>query len=86
MDTEQLSETLTKLNNGLDPKSIGKKSNSEILLQLEVHRSFYRHSLQIQNQILQVSTHMFPDIHLCEVLLHKHLHHVSQVEYRENQK
>lgn len=38
MDTEQLSETLTKLNNSLDPKSISKKSNSETLLQLEVGR------------------------------------------------
>lgn len=41
MDTEQLSETLTKLNNSLDPKSISKKSNSEALLQLEVHWNFY---------------------------------------------
>lgn len=37
MNTEQLSETLTKLNNNLDPKSVGTKSNSEVLLQLEVH-------------------------------------------------
>lgn len=36
MDTEQLSETLTKLNNSLDTKSIDKKSKSEMLLQLEV--------------------------------------------------
>lgn len=36
MDTEQLSETLTKLNNSLDPKSVSTKSNSEVLLQLEV--------------------------------------------------
>ncbi|MEQ2301636.1 hypothetical protein AMECASPLE_038140, partial [Ameca splendens] len=36
MDTEQLSETLTQLNSTLDPKSVGKKSNSETLLQLEV--------------------------------------------------
>ena len=36
MDTEQLSETLTKLNSSLDPKSVSKKSNSETLLQLEV--------------------------------------------------
>lgn len=37
MDTEQLSETLTKLNNSLDPKNISNKTNSETLLQLEVH-------------------------------------------------
>lgn len=36
MDTDQLSETLTKLNNSLDPKTVSKKSNSETLLQLEV--------------------------------------------------
>lgn len=38
MDTEQLSETLTKLNNSLDPKNVSNKSNSETLLQLEVHK------------------------------------------------
>lgn len=36
METDQLSETLTKLNNSLDPKVVSKKSNSEMLLQLEV--------------------------------------------------
>lgn len=56
MDTEQLSETLTKLNNNLDPKSISKKSNSEMLLQLEVHETFYTHLLERQNQVLQVNT------------------------------
>lgn len=39
MDTEQLSETLTKLNNSLDPKSVSTKSNSEVLLQLEVKKN-----------------------------------------------
>lgn len=36
MDSDQLSETLSKLNNNLDPKSVSKKSKSEMLLQLEV--------------------------------------------------
>lgn len=39
MNTEQLSEKLTKLNNSLDPKSVSAKSSSEVLLQLEVRRS-----------------------------------------------
>uniref|UniRef100_A0A672YTR1 Uncharacterized protein n=1 Tax=Sphaeramia orbicularis TaxID=375764 RepID=A0A672YTR1_9TELE len=36
MDTDQLSETLTKLNNSINPKSLSKQSNIETLLQLEV--------------------------------------------------
>lgn len=36
MDSDELSETLSKLNSNLDPKSISKKSKSEMLLQLEV--------------------------------------------------
>lgn len=40
MDTEQLSDTLSRLNNNLDPKSLSQKSNSETLLQLEVGRRF----------------------------------------------
>lgn len=43
METEQLSETLNKLNNTLDPKSIKKKSNSETLLQLEVEGNISHH-------------------------------------------
>lgn len=49
METEQLSETLTKLNNTLDPKSIKKKSNSETLLQLEVENfssHYYRDKIK----------------------------------------
>lgn len=36
MDSDELSETLSKLNSNLDPKSVSKKSKSEMLLQLEV--------------------------------------------------
>lgn len=35
-DSEQLSESLTKLNSTLDPKTLSKKSKTEKLLQLEV--------------------------------------------------
>lgn len=35
-DSEQLSESLTKLNGTLDPKTLSKKSKTEKLLQLEV--------------------------------------------------
>lgn len=40
MDTEQLSENLSRLNKNLDPKIISKMSNSETLLQLEVRELF----------------------------------------------
>lgn len=35
-DTEQLSESLTKLSSSLDPKAVSKKSNTQTQLQLEV--------------------------------------------------
>ncbi len=54
MDTEQLSETLTKLNNTLDPKAISKMSNSETLFQLEVHGELLQSLLH--SQILNVDT------------------------------
>ena len=41
MEAEQLSETLTKLNNSVDPKVVSQRSNSETLLQLEVQRNGY---------------------------------------------
>ncbi|XP_062284093.1 envoplakin a [Scomber scombrus] len=60
MDTEQLSETLTKLNNGLDPKSIGKKSNSEILLQLEAEEKAVQNSEQLLADLRRRSTSIAP--------------------------
>ncbi|XP_067115838.1 envoplakin a [Osmerus mordax] len=46
LDTETLSESLTKLNATLDPKTVSKNSNSQILLQLEAEeRSVQRAEL-----------------------------------------
>uniref|UniRef100_A0A3B5B1W9 Envoplakin n=1 Tax=Stegastes partitus TaxID=144197 RepID=A0A3B5B1W9_9TELE len=60
MDTEQLSETLTKLNNSLDPKSISKKSNSETLLQLEGEEKAVENSEQLLADLRRRSTTIAP--------------------------
>ncbi|XP_044199876.1 envoplakin a [Thunnus albacares] len=60
MDTEQLSETLTKLNNNLDPKSTNKKSNSETLLQLEAEEKTVQNSEQLLADLRRRSTSIAP--------------------------
>uniref|UniRef100_A0A4W6F090 Envoplakin a n=1 Tax=Lates calcarifer TaxID=8187 RepID=A0A4W6F090_LATCA len=60
MDTEQLSETLTKLNNSLDPKSISKKSNSETLLQLEGEEKAVQNCEQLLADLRRRSTNIAP--------------------------
>uniref|UniRef100_A0A3Q1GAL5 Envoplakin a n=1 Tax=Acanthochromis polyacanthus TaxID=80966 RepID=A0A3Q1GAL5_9TELE len=60
MDTDQLSETLTKLNNSLDPKSISKKSNSETLLQLEAEEKAVQNSEQLLADLRRRSTTIAP--------------------------
>ncbi|KAI3353015.1 hypothetical protein L3Q82_019597, partial [Scortum barcoo] len=60
METEQLSETLTKLNNSLDPKSISKKSNSETLLQLEAEEKAVQNSEQLLADLRRRSTTIAP--------------------------
>uniref|UniRef100_A0A3P8RT65 Envoplakin a n=1 Tax=Amphiprion percula TaxID=161767 RepID=A0A3P8RT65_AMPPE len=60
MDTDQLSETLTKLNNSLDPKSISKKSNSEKLLQLEAEEKAVQNSEQLLADLRRRSTTIAP--------------------------
>ncbi|KAK2816825.1 hypothetical protein Q5P01_025016 [Channa striata] len=60
MDTEQLAETLTKLNNSLDPKSTGKKSNSELLLQLEGEEKNIQNSEQLLADLRRRSTSIAP--------------------------
>uniref|UniRef100_A0A8D0CRU7 Envoplakin a n=1 Tax=Sander lucioperca TaxID=283035 RepID=A0A8D0CRU7_SANLU len=60
METEQLSEMLTKLNNSLDPKSNSKKSNSETLLQLEVERNLRTNSEQLLADLRRRSTTIAP--------------------------
>ncbi|XP_040891629.1 envoplakin a [Toxotes jaculatrix] len=60
MDTEQLSETLTKLNNSIDPKSINKKSNSEVLLQLEGEEKAVQNCEQLLADLRRRSTTIAP--------------------------
>uniref|UniRef100_A0A8C9XJK5 Envoplakin a n=1 Tax=Sander lucioperca TaxID=283035 RepID=A0A8C9XJK5_SANLU len=60
METEQLSEMLTKLNNSLDPKSNSKKSNSETLLQLEAEEKAVQNSEQLLADLRRRSTTIAP--------------------------
>ncbi|TMS22790.1 Envoplakin [Larimichthys crocea] len=60
METDQLSDTLTKLNNSLDPKSISKKSNSETLLQLEAEEKAVQNSEQLLADLRRRSTTIAP--------------------------
>ncbi|XP_051240022.1 envoplakin a [Dicentrarchus labrax] len=60
METDQLSETMTKLNNSLDPISISKKSNSETLLQLEAEEKAVQNSEQLLADLRRRSTTIAP--------------------------
>ncbi|TKS68814.1 Envoplakin 210 kDa cornified envelope precursor protein [Collichthys lucidus] len=60
METDQLSDTLTKLNNSLDPKSISRKSNSETLLQLEAEERAVQNSEQLLADLRRRSTTIAP--------------------------
>uniref|UniRef100_A0A3Q3WRL3 Uncharacterized protein n=1 Tax=Mola mola TaxID=94237 RepID=A0A3Q3WRL3_MOLML len=60
LETEQLSETLTKLNNSLDPKSASKKNNSEMLLQLETEETAVQNCEQQLSDLRRRSTSIAP--------------------------
>ncbi|XP_076585532.1 envoplakin a [Chaetodon auriga] len=60
METDQLSEKLTELNNSMDPKSISKKSNSETLLQLEAEEKAVQNSEQLLADLRRRSTTIAP--------------------------
>uniref|UniRef100_UPI0037E7C470 envoplakin a n=1 Tax=Semicossyphus pulcher TaxID=241346 RepID=UPI0037E7C470 len=60
MENEQLSETLTKLNNSLDPKTVSKQSNSETQLQLEAEESAVQNSEQLLADLRRRSTTIAP--------------------------
>uniref|UniRef100_A0A3Q3F1P3 Envoplakin a n=1 Tax=Labrus bergylta TaxID=56723 RepID=A0A3Q3F1P3_9LABR len=60
METEQLSETLTKLNNSLDPKVVSKQSNSETQLQLEAGEKAVQNSEQLLADLRRRSTTIAP--------------------------
>nr|XP_046265343.1 envoplakin a [Scatophagus argus] len=60
LETEQLGETLSKLNNSLDPKAISKKTNSETLLQLEAEEKTVQNSEQLLADLRRRSTTIAP--------------------------
>ncbi|XP_061584772.1 envoplakin-like [Cololabis saira] len=60
LDSEQLSETLTKLNNSLDPKALSKKSKSETLLQLEGEENTVQNCDQLLADLRRRSTTIAP--------------------------
>ncbi|KAM6941697.1 envoplakin-like [Lycodopsis pacificus] len=60
METEQLSETLSKLNKSLDPNSISKKSTSETLMQLEAEEKAVQNSEQQLADLRRRSTTIAP--------------------------
>ncbi|CAN9510158.1 unnamed protein product [Ophioblennius macclurei] len=60
MDTEQLSETLSKLNNSIDPKALSKKTNTETQLQLEAEERAVQNSEQLLSDLRKRSTTISP--------------------------
>ncbi|XP_029357733.1 envoplakin a [Echeneis naucrates] len=60
MDTDQLSETLTRLNNSLDPKTVSKKGHSEVLLQLEGEEKTVQNCEQLLADLRRRSTTIAP--------------------------
>ncbi|XP_041640433.1 envoplakin a [Cheilinus undulatus] len=60
METEQLSETLSKLNNSLDPKVVSQQSNSETLLKLEAEEKTVQNSEQALADLRRRSTNIVP--------------------------
>ncbi|XP_047435288.1 envoplakin a [Mugil cephalus] len=60
LDSEQLSETLSKLNSSLDPNVISKKSNSETLLQLEGEEKAVQNSEHLLADLRRRSTSIAP--------------------------
>ncbi|XP_061534705.1 envoplakin a [Phycodurus eques] len=60
LDTEQLSETLSKLNNTLEPNPTGTKSNSEMMLQLEAEEKAVQDSEHLLADLRRRSTTIAP--------------------------
>ncbi|XP_077426156.1 envoplakin a [Vanacampus margaritifer] len=60
LDSEQLSENLSKLNNSLDPKLANRISNSEMLLQLETEEKAVQDSEQLLADLRRRSTTIAP--------------------------
>ncbi|XP_037545916.1 envoplakin a [Nematolebias whitei] len=60
LDTQQLSETLTQLNNTLEPNSVSKKSSPQTLLQLEGEETTVKNSEQLLADLRRRSTTIPP--------------------------
>ncbi|XP_056441747.1 envoplakin a [Gadus chalcogrammus] len=60
LDTEQLAETLTRLNSTLDPKTISKQSNSQTLLQLETEEKSVQRAAALLADLRRRSTSIAP--------------------------
>ncbi|XP_049577702.1 envoplakin a [Syngnathus scovelli] len=60
LDTEQLSENLSKLNRSLDPKLMNRVSSSEMLLQLEAEEKAVQDSEQLLADLRRRSTTIAP--------------------------
>ncbi|XP_057700527.1 envoplakin a [Corythoichthys intestinalis] len=60
MDADQLSETLNKLNSSLDPKLANRKSNSEMMLQLETEEKALQDSEKLLADLRKRSTTIAP--------------------------
>ncbi|XP_076027242.1 envoplakin a [Genypterus blacodes] len=60
LDGDQLSDTLSKLNNSLDPKVVSKKPHSETLLQLEAEEKAVQNSEQLLADLRRRSTSIAP--------------------------
>ncbi|CAJ1053649.1 envoplakin a [Xyrichtys novacula] len=60
LESEQLSEKLTKLNNSLDPKTVSQQSNAETLLQLEAEEKAVQNCEQHLADLRRRSTTIAP--------------------------
>ncbi|CAL8328952.1 unnamed protein product [Lota lota] len=60
LDTEQLAETLTRLNSTLDPNTISKKTNSQNLLQLETEEKSVQRGAALLADLRRRSTSIAP--------------------------
>uniref|UniRef100_A0A8C5GX50 SH3 domain-containing protein n=1 Tax=Gouania willdenowi TaxID=441366 RepID=A0A8C5GX50_GOUWI len=60
MDSEHLSESLTKLNNSLDPKTVAKQSNTETMLKLEAEENTVQNCEQLLSDLRRRSTTIPP--------------------------
>lgn len=73
LDAETLSESLERLNSSMDPTSLAKKSNPQVLMALEVQLGFLCHGFYAANECLEeqqsYSLHIKNKTNLSRVIL-----------------